>query len=384
MVRFAAHYFLLFAVMATVFPYFQLLLDSLGFSKVEVGLLQGVMGLAGVFGPLLTGSLADAHGARRYTLGACMALFIVLLPMLLGVKALLPAAIVVAFLGLSVRSAIPLTDALVTGELSDPVHQYGRIRVWGSVGFAAVLTLIRLLGLTDETSARSMAVCMIVAATLCMASALTLPEHHARRRRSAGKATGPLALSGVFWLFLAAAGLHQFGMSSYYSFFSLYLREQVGLGSAAWVWAIGAAAEIPVLFFGGRIIRRTGLSAMLIAASAAVSVRLCVYASSASLWIILPTQLLHGMTFGLFHAACIEFIRRNVPAHARGRGMALYMSVAVALPNLVGSTLGGVLIDRWGYPALFGAYSIAPLIGITIFFTARHLLDRPERPDAAV
>jgi MFS transporter, PPP family, 3-phenylpropionic acid transporter len=382
MVRFAVHYFLLFTVMATVFPYFQLLLDSLGYSKFEVGLLQGVMGLAGVFGPLLTGALADAHGARRYTLGACLAVFILFLPLLLGVGALLPAAAVVALLGMSVRSTIPLTDALITGELSDPVHQYGRVRVWGSVGFAVVLSLIRVLDLADETSSRSMAICMIVAAGLCMVSSLTLPEHHARRRRSEGESPGPMKLPPVFWLFLMAAGLHQFGMSAYYSFFTLYLREEVGMQSGAWVWGIGAAAEIPVLFFGGRIIRRTGLAAMLMASAAAVSVRLGLYAVSASLWVILPSQLLHAMAFGLFHAACIELIRRNVPAHARGRGMALYMSVAVALPYLVGSTLGGMIVGRWGYPALFGIYSVVPLIGIAISFAARRALDSPGTLDA--
>ena len=42
-------------------------------------------------------------------------------------------------------------------------------------------------------------------------------------------------------------------------------------------------------------------------------------------------QLLHSMTFGLFHAASIEFLRRKVPAARRGMAMALYMSLSLEI-----------------------------------------------------
>lgn len=385
MARFAAHYFLLFAVMATVFPYFQLLLKAMGFSPSEIGLLQGMMGFAGVAGPILTGLVADLVGTRRYTLGACLMLFVLLLPVLTGTEALLPAMAVAALLGLCVRSIIPLTDALVSGELSDPVHQYGRVRVWGSIGFVVVLVLVRVFNLTDECSARSIAVSMIVAAGVCMLSALTLPERPAQKSPDGAARRGRAEFRrvGIFLVFLVPAALHQFGMAAHYSFFTLYLQEELGLASAAWVWAIGTTAEIPVLFLGGRIIRRFGISSMLVAASAAVSVRLGVYALAPPLWAIMSVQLLHGVIFGLYHAACIEFIRRTVPARFRGLGMALYMSLAVALPNLAGSALGGVIIERWGYSALFGSYSIAPLIGVGVLLCAFRRLDATGRPDAA-
>jgi PPP family 3-phenylpropionic acid transporter len=133
---------------------------------------------------------------------------------------------------------------------------------------------------------------------------------------------------------------------------------------AAWVWAIGSAAEIPMVFFAGRIIRRLGLVSMLIVSMLAVSARLAVYALFPTLWAALPVQILHALAFGLFHPACIEFVRRSAPARRQGLAMALYTSLSIGLPSLVGSAMGGWIIERWGYAPLYLSYAAAPLVGV--------------------
>ena len=75
LVRFRIHYFVLFAVLATINPYFQLFLRARGFSTDDIGFLQGVLGAAGVAGPLVIGYLADRLGRRRTLLMACLAAF---------------------------------------------------------------------------------------------------------------------------------------------------------------------------------------------------------------------------------------------------------------------------------------------------------------------
>lgn len=365
MIRFSVHYFLLFTLMATVFPYFQLFLRSLGFDQAEVGYLQGLLGLANVAGPMGFGYLADRLGRRRGTIAVCLLLFGVLLLPLVMTDSFWLAAVLVFGLGTTVRTAIPLTDTLASLELPDPTRRYGHVRIWGSIGFLATLLSVRALGLIDETSARSMMFAMVVAAGLCLLSSRLLPE--ARRGERQGGIGGSVRdFDGVFWLFLAAAALHQLGMSVYYSFFTLYLHDRFAMEQAAWVWAIGAAAETPLLFVSGWIIRRTGLAAMLVVSMASVSVRMVVYALAPDLWLVLPTQLLHAAAFGLFHAASIEFLRRKVSGGRRGLAMALYMSLAIALPAWLGSSIGGEVAERWGYTVLFLCYAVPPLAGIAV------------------
>ena len=110
----------------------------------------------------------------------------------------------------------------------------------------------------------------------------------------------------MFWIFLVAIALHQLGMTSYYSFFTLYLKDELGMQQAAWVWSIGAVAEIPMVLFAGRIIRRFGLAILLMVSMAAVSLRVGLLSLVPPLGVICLTQLLHAMTFGLLHVAAIE------------------------------------------------------------------------------
>jgi PPP family 3-phenylpropionic acid transporter len=240
------------------------------------------------------------------------------------------------------------------------------VRVWGSIGFVVTLLGVRALGLVNEQSSASMTAGMLVTAGACVVSALCLRERRAAEHGREVPAGPSAAFDSVFWLFVLATGLQQWGMAAYYSFFTIYLHDALGMQKAAWVWAVGSAAEIPLLFYGGRIIRRFGLTAMLASSMVAASVRLCIVALLPTLWVILPSQLLHALTFGVFHAASIEFLRRKVPAARRGTAMALYMSLALALPAWIGSSLGGVVIERWGYPVLYLSYAVPPLVGVVL------------------
>jgi PPP family 3-phenylpropionic acid transporter len=294
------------------------------------------------------------------------------------------AAGLVVGIGFFWRPVIPLTDTLAAAELDDPTHQYGKVRIWGSIGFVVTLGAIRALELVDERSSTSMMTCVLVATALCLGGSLLLPERH-HRHRDAGppRAAGASGhFDAVFWLFLLVAAMHQWGMTAYYSFFTLFLREEVKMTHAAWVWAIGPASEVPLLFYGGRIIRRFGLRRMLTASMAAVSVRLVIFALVPSLWVILPVQLLHGMCFGLFHAASIEFVRRKVPASRRGLAMALYMALAMGLPAWLGSSLGGNVVEHWGFAALFATYAVAPILGIALAAAVGRKLNVPPRGGA--
>ena len=375
-IRFSIHYAMLFAMVATAFPYMQLFLRGRGFSMAEVGYLQGFMALAGVCGAVGIGYLADRVG-RRIVLIGCVAIYAVLLPVLNTVSVFLPAALLAAGVGLFLRTSIPITDAIAAGELPHAARNYGRVRIWGSVGFIVTLLCIRAGSLIDESSSTSIMIPMLVTAFLCLVSSVCLPDSHRARDHPRPAAGEGGHFDAVFWVFLVGTGMHALGMSSCYYFFTNYLRDVLKMDQAAWVWAIGPTAEIPMLFCGGWFIRRWGIRWMLVISMAAVSVRVCIVGLVPHLGAVLAAQLLHALTFGLFHAASIEFLRRKVPARRRGVAMAIYMSVGLGLSGWIGSSLGGVIVENWGYATLYLLYAIPPLVGIVCVVLAGRRLDLP-------
>jgi PPP family 3-phenylpropionic acid transporter len=371
MLRFALHYFVLYAVVATLWPYFPAFLRARGFSEAEIGFLQGCRQLAEAAGPLLVAFLSEKLGRRRTLVNACLVGFAVAAFFLNRTSAFLPAALLAAAAGLSLRTTIPLSDTLAATELPDAAHNYGRVRIGGSLGFITVLSLAAIFGLINQQNSSSITRAMLVLAGVCMVTTRLLPESHSVEHHAHAAAADGRRFDGYFWAFMIAAALQQLGMSAYYSFFTLYVQDVLHMPQGAWMWAIGPVAEMPFLFFAGRITRRFRLSSLLIASAVAVSVRLGLYALVPLFAVVIAAQLLHSLTFGLFHATCIEFIRRNAPEARRVVGMGIYMSVSTALPLFMGSSAGGVFIEKFGYSAFYGTYALIPLLGIALIAVAR-------------
>jgi PPP family 3-phenylpropionic acid transporter len=378
MFRFALHYFVLYALVATVWPYFPTFLKARGFSMADIGLLQGFRMLAEAAGPLMVAYLSQRLGRRRAVISGCLVAFGAASFALNTVSSFLPAALLMAAAGYALRTTIPLSDTLAATELPDPAHNYGRIRIGGSLGFVATLWCVRIFNLINEQASWSMTRAMLVGAALCLVSTQLLPERHAIAHVERPEERDERRFDAFFWAFIIAAALQQLGMSAHYAFFTLYVQQTFHMSKAAWVWSIGPLAEMPFLFFAGPITRRFRLSTLLIVSAVGVTVRLGIYALVPVLAAVLAAQLLHSLAFGLFHATCIEFIRRRVPAGRRAIGMGIYMSIATALPLLIGSSVGGLFIERFGYAAFYGAYAVAPLVGIVVIAVARAHKSDPE------
>ena len=96
-----------------------------------------------------------------------------------------------------------------------------------------------------------------------------------------------------------------------YGFLGIHLEELGGsanlLGIAV---AIGAACELPVIAYSGRLLRRFGPARLLAIAIAAYVVRFIALGTIAEpLW-ILPVQTLHGLTYGAFLVASVTLAHR--------------------------------------------------------------------------
>lgn len=376
--RFAMQYFALFALLATMGPYMQRFLRAKGFSEAQIGALLGVMSL-GACGPAFLGALADRIGRKRM-LVACTALAAGLLAILTGASSPWLAGALLLGVGLTTAMFIPLTDTLASNELPDPAHTYGRVRIWGSVGFVTVLAAAGGSGLINEQSPPSMLTAMLLGSVLFAATSMGTPD----RRRHApdpARASGSTHFDSVFYLFLFVGAMHQLGMSAHYSFFTNYAADVLKLPRGAWTWAIGSAAEIPFLFLGGWLVRKVGIRVMLFLSLLAVTARIGTYALFPVPAVVLPIQVLHAPVFALRHAASIEFLRRKVPPGRRGLAMALYMSLAISLPMWIGSTAGGVILKYADYATLYGAYALAPLVGALGLLAAGKSFNIPPLAD---
>jgi PPP family 3-phenylpropionic acid transporter len=369
--RLAAFYFLFFAHAGLYVAYFPLYLAGRELSAVEIAWVLALPAIARTFAPVAWGWLADRTGAHRAIVAmSCLvtAAAFALLPFvdriawLIGVMSVLNAA------------ALPLVEAVTVGSLAgQPGRQlgaqlgrYGPIRVWGSVGFMALV----LAGgaWLDRQPIATLPAVMVPFMLATLVAALALPPG---RVHAAGQHVR-LRLTPEIAALLGAGFCNAVAHGALYAFLSLHLEREGYSGTMiGLLWTLGVAAEILVFLCLPQLFRRFALSTLLVASLGCGVVRfLAIGWLADQLWIVLLAQLLHAATFGSFHAAAVAAVHRVFPEHAQARGQTLFSSVSYGAGAAAGLLIAGWAWESGGAPMAFSASAAAALAGA---FIARRL-----------
>jgi MFS transporter, PPP family, 3-phenylpropionic acid transporter len=362
------NYFFLFVSYAILTPYLQLFLKARGLPPSQIGILLGILELAGVAGPLVLGRLADQKGIYRALLVACLCFSVAVFIPMQVVSAFPIYLVCIVALGVAYRATTPLLDGLVSRSVPDPVRQYGRLRMAGSLGFIAISLFLQFSRIVTGDASLPILVAFGVAA-VCSALAVSAFPAVPRRAGAGTGAGGSWKSNGLdsrFWAIILAIFLGRFAMGAYYSFFSLYLRQYFPQSGVSLFWAIGPLAEMFTIWFSGSLIQRWGLRTMFIVSLTAISVRLGLFVIAPSIVVVGLAQLLHAFTFGTFHTAAVGFVNRVVVAERRATGMAIYNAIGAGLPSFLASIIGGYVLQAHGFATLFVGYAIVPLVGILV------------------
>jgi len=367
LLRFGALSFAYFAAIGLFNPYAPLWFQSLGFSTLLIGTLASLQSWTRVIAPYAWSWWGD-HGGRRVELIRLAAFGALLAALgLFGVRAAVPVALVVSLLFLANSGVVPLYEALLSQHLNtasgiDPAR-YGRVRMWGSVGFIVSVTGF---GALLEGAGIGVFPWFVAAMNaLLLAAALRLP---ATRSEAVHDEPAPPVLPllrrpAVAWFF-ASVFFTVLAHVSLYAFFSLYLVS-LGYGKAAVgaFWAISVAAEIVFFWFQGRFFHWLSPVGWLKLVAAVTTLRFVAVAAGGAVPAVLGlAQASHAITFAGHHAACIALVHRHFPDRLRGRGQALYTTLGYGLSGVIGGVGGGALIEGLGYAAVFWAAALCGLL----------------------
>lgn len=345
--RLAAWYFFYFAFVGAFAPYFTLYLQDIGQSAWEIGVLMSVPQVMRLLAPNLWGWLADHSGQRTAIVrlaAACSALGFAGFFFSQDFAWMLAAMALVWFFW---SAALPLVEAMTLERLVGQTERYGSIRLWGSVGFIA--SVLAIGALLDHLPADAILwACLFILASV-LASALTLPETKVGAGGTAPPIGRALMRPEVLAL-LAACFFMSMAHGPLYIFFSIHLVDHgydktvIGL-----FWSLGVLAEIGVFLYMPRLVRHVSLRTILLASFALAVLRfLLIGWGAASATVLLFAQLLHGATFGAYHAAAVAALTHWFPPEQQARMQGLYGSLSFGAGGMVGGLISGQAWDSLG------------------------------------
>jgi PPP family 3-phenylpropionic acid transporter len=363
--KLSGFYFFYFASLGVLVPYWSLYLKSLGFNSLTIGALVAILPATKLIAPYLWGWLAD-HTRRSMLIIRIACLLAVLSFSLVFIsQQLWWLTFVMLLFSFFWNATLPQFEAITLNHLGDDTHHYSMVRLWGSLGFILIALLIGYL--LESFDADIIPLVVLITFVIILFSSFIVPE----------KLNTPHANHSPIWhvikqpkvlAFLAVCFLMLCSHGPYYTFYTIYLKEQ-GYSShmIGVLWAVGVFAEVLLFLLMHRLLPFFGARKLLMITLLLTTIRwLLIGFYVDELPMLFLAQFIHAFSFGVFHAVGISLVHEYFTGSHQGRGQALYSSVSFGAGVAVGSLISGMVWDQWGPSVLFVFASCCTLLALAI------------------
>ncbi|MCZ6834313.1 MAG: MFS transporter [Planctomycetota bacterium] len=409
--RLSAMMFLQYAIWGAWLPLlYPFLANHHGFSNTQISTMFAVGAIGAIFAPFIAGQVADRYFATEKFLGISHIIGALMVWQLASLESFSSFLIFSLLYSIVYSPTLPLTNSLAFHHISDRDRDFGRIRVWGTVGWivvgitigqwllhhhtpaegsADVIAAAQIKGMSDAF--RLSAIVGLVMGIFCFFLPHTPPAKGLQKNASL-EALVEIKRNPLLMLFLLAVPvscIHQFYfvhtagfLGSFQSETATKINAVFGVGGGG-LMTIGQMSEIFVLmaipFIAKACSRKTLLGAGLIAYAARMALFAYVTPIHESTGIpevailILGTAM-HGFCFGCFIFVAFMIVDEETTGDVRASAQSLFNLVIIGIGTIVGSYIAGGVADwatmdgAMNYTKLFSVPMWASIVCLIILF----------------
>ena len=362
--NFALFFFAYYGDVGVFSPYASLYFADRGLSATQIGILMSLMQVMRIFGPNVWGWVADQSRRRVLVLRlTSVAAALTFCGMFVGQSFMFFFALMVT-VNLFTSAQGPISEALMLSSMRGDLTHYGRVRLWGSVGFIVLVTLSGYA--LDWQGIELMPWIALLMLVMVTSVTFSLHEEPATQHAQPSNSVRELLSRKSVLSFFASTFLMIAAHSSLYVYYSLYLSDMgysksvIGL-----MWSLGVIAEILFFFYQAPLFRRFGVRKLMLFSLAIAVIRFLMIGWGAqSLAILLVAQVLHAATFGVHHSASVATLQRWFAGPLQARGQALYISISYGLGGTVGGLLLSACWDTFGARWVYVLAAIMSFLGL--------------------
>ncbi|WP_373986732.1 MFS transporter [Duganella sp. BuS-21] len=361
---FALFLFCYYAHAGTWSTYATLYFADQGMTVAQIGVLMSMIQVLRIVGPNVWGYVADHYDRRVLVLRVAGFAALVGFSGFFFGSTFGHFMLAMVILNLFTSGQAPICEALMLSEMKGDLTYYGRIRMWGSIGFIVSVTLASLALEHYGIITLPWVAALLLVATI--AAAFRLRDVPRRTHKEAPPALLSLLCRREVIAFFASTALMVAAHTSLYTFYSLYL-ERSGYSKTVIgaMWSLGVLAEVLLFYFQAPLFRRWGAMRMMYLALGVAAARfLMIGFGSHILWLLIAAQLMHALTFALHHSSSVMSLQRWFSGPLQARGQALYMSISYG----IGGSLGGLFLAQWWERA--GAESVYYVASALVLLSA--------------
>jgi PPP family 3-phenylpropionic acid transporter len=347
--------------MGATLPLFSQYLQSIGLTGTEIGTIFSVGTFISILFQPFWGFMADRTNAIKKILIFLLIFSALTISSIPFTKSFMIIAILYASYQFFTCGIFPLNDAATLHSK----YEFGRIRQWGSVGFATAAFISSILAQYLSNN-----IIFYITAFACIIALIFLNKIDAK---SSHNETINLALlkdllkNKNYILFLIMAFFIGGTINANNTYFGLLYKHLGGTTSGiGFAFLLFALSEAPFLKNSDYIIKKFGVNKLLIFSGISFMLRWGIYSFIPSTKLILILFLLQGLSIGTFLAGAAQYINLHTKKSQTATAITIYFSLSLGIGSMLCIFLSGIIIDKINIFAAYKFYLLWSAIGFSV------------------
>jgi PPP family 3-phenylpropionic acid transporter len=331
----SAFYFFYFSIIGVHIIFMPKVLELLGYSGSEIGIIFSSAPLVRFLVPLLF--------IRGFKLGntsffaALAILTLSVITFYFSIEHFYALLLSNIFFGVGLSLVLPYIELISLHEIGK--ERYGKSRLFGSIGFMGVaLVLVKFLH--DPLVAINYLVTLSLI-TVIFATIVVKTAHSCKTNTHTNNAPVTLLQDWRLWVGFA---LMQMSFGAFYNFFTIYeTAHGISMDVTIYLWSFGVLIEIVMLYFQGKLLQGNLLNILQFTTFATVIRWMLVFLFADNLVMMFLAQSIHALSFALFHSAAISYLFHlytNKPLSQQ-----LFSGISYGLGGLIGAVVAGYMYE---------------------------------------
>ena len=359
------------------------LANTLAASGGQIGMAFSTQSWGAIIAPFVVGLIADRFFNAERILGVLHIVGAILMYFMYQADNFVAFYSYVLGYMVVYMPTLALVNAVAFGQMEDPSKEFGKVRVWGTIGWIVAGLMISYVFSWDSAVAiadgqlRYTFLLCAVASLLLGVFSFSLPN---TPPKAVGQKTGIRELLGLdalvllkdknFLVFFLSSVLICIPLAFYYQNANPFLTE-IGVENATGKMTLGQVSEVLFMLALPIFLNRFGLKVTLLIGMAAWVLRYVLFAygnADETLYMLIVGIALHGICYDFFFVSGQIYTDAKAGESAKSAAQGLITLATYGVGMLVGFAVAGMITDRytteasvhewqqiWLFPAAFAA-----------------------------
>ena len=354
-VALSGFYFFYFALVAVHVIFLPKVLNLIGYSFIELSIIMAASPLIRFLSPFLFVKYIKL--TKEVYIFALLLTVVSTLFIYLVIDNFWLLLILAFFLGFGVSLILPYVEVIALEYIAH--DRYGKVRLFGSIGFI-IVSLVLVEYLDNPYNSIHFFVFVAVCIAIFGLWVLSFVDHGVKEQKSV-ETEGLEAFLRDKYLWISLF-LMQLAFMPFYSFFLIHETAH-GLSAqlTIYLWSFGVICEILMFNYQGPLFEKFTLINLLLFSTFITVVRwLMLFLFPENVPLLALSQALHAFSFGLYHSVAIRYLYSLYSNKALAQQF--FMGIAYGLGGLIGTVISGVWYE-YSSNTLYLFAAVATLIG---------------------